>query len=169
MRTWKKKSAGNALVEFTLVGIPLIFVLISTVEMARGMWIFHTMAHAVKEGARFAAVRGASCSKEPNTCAVPLSAIAQRIRQSGVGLVPADMNVTFTAGNGATTSCKLSDCLGSAAMWPPAGGNTPGMNVEVAASYRFQSVICMFWPGSEAVGPFAAVNLPARSRERIHF
>ena len=41
---------GSTLIEFTLVGIPLIFVLISTFEMARGMWNYQTLAYAVRAG-----------------------------------------------------------------------------------------------------------------------
>ena len=49
-----RSAKGSTLLEFTLVGIPVIFVLISTIEMARGMWMYHTLCHAVKEAARFA-------------------------------------------------------------------------------------------------------------------
>jgi Flp pilus assembly protein TadG len=47
-----KERGGTSLVEFTLVGIPMIFLLISTFEVARGMWEYHTLAYAVKEGTR---------------------------------------------------------------------------------------------------------------------
>ena len=54
MRRAKGNRKGVAMIEFTFVGIPMIFVLVSSFEMARGMWIYHTMAYAVKEGARYA-------------------------------------------------------------------------------------------------------------------
>ena len=41
----RNRERGTTLLEFTLVGIPLIFLLISTVEISRGMWQYHTLAH----------------------------------------------------------------------------------------------------------------------------
>src|SRR5215831_11346653 len=38
---------GATTVEMTLVGIPLMFVLVSIFEMSRGMWVYHTVANAV--------------------------------------------------------------------------------------------------------------------------
>ena len=80
---------GNTIVEFTLVGIPLIFVLISIAEISRAMWAYTTVAHAVREGTRFAIVHGHNCEVAPNTCAgyATIGWIARRIRQGGVGLV----------------------------------------------------------------------------------
>ena len=62
MQQHESKRRGNSMIEFTLVGIPLMFVLISIVELSRGMWIYHTLAHAVKEGTRYTAVRGQNSS-----------------------------------------------------------------------------------------------------------
>ena len=78
---------GNATIEFTLVGIPLVFILISTIEMARGMWIYHTLAYSVKEGTRYAIGRG---QNSPTTATV--RDVCNAIAQSGVGLLPEDLN-----------------------------------------------------------------------------
>ena len=56
------RRGGSSLIEFTLVGIPLIFVLLSTFEMARGMWLYHTLAYAARQGTRYAIVHGVNCS-----------------------------------------------------------------------------------------------------------
>ncbi len=180
----KKTRRGNATLEFTLVGIPLIFVLISTFEMARGMWLYHTLAFAVKEGSRYAAVKGrgyvdntgADCASPPYTNCPTVAAIAARVRDMGVGLDPAEMSVTFTAGSGGATtshSCpdksRLSDCLNDTAQWPPAAMNVPGMEVGVSATYPFRSAIAMFWPGADVVGPFPTFHLPANAVEEIQF
>lgn len=169
MRNAGRKCAGNAMLEFTLAGIPLIFVLISTVEMSRGMWIYHTLAHAVKEGTRYAIVHGATCSVQPNACAVPLSNVAARVRNAAPGLEPARMSVRFIDGAGTPVACRLDQCLGNAAVWPPAGANAPGMDVEIEASYPFSSAIMLLWPGAGSVSLYPTYNLPARSRERIQF
>ena len=41
------------MVEMTMVGIPLIFMLLAIFEMSRGMWMYHTLSYAVKNGVRF--------------------------------------------------------------------------------------------------------------------
>ena len=58
---------GSSILEFVLVGIPIIFVLISLFEISRGMWTYHTMAYAVREGVCYATVHGKGCAS-PNTC-----------------------------------------------------------------------------------------------------
>ena len=57
-RAQRNLEKGSSMVEFALVGIPLIFILISIFEISRGMWMYETVAHAVREGARYAAVHG---------------------------------------------------------------------------------------------------------------
>ena len=37
--------------EFTLAGIPVIFLIYSTIQLSTAMWNYHTLAHAVNEGA----------------------------------------------------------------------------------------------------------------------
>lgn len=165
----RNQRAGSSLVEFTLVGIPMIFVLMSTFEMGRGMWIYHSVAHAVKEGTRYAAVHGASCSPPDNDCLKSTADVARRIRNSAIGLNPAQMSVTFTPGVGGATTRTLSEWMNETATWPPSGANTPGQNIQITATYPFQSVICMFWPGAGSVSGIATFNLPAAARERIQF
>src|SRR5438309_7053681 len=94
---------GNSLLEFTLVGIPLICILIATFEMSRGMWNYQSLAYAVKGGTRYAVVHGQDCGQPPNTCTVTISNIAGVIRSAGVGL-PADLvTLTFTDAKGTAT------------------------------------------------------------------
>lgn len=166
-RTQREK--GSTVVEFTLVGIPLIFLLISTFEIARGMWIYHTIAHAVKEGTRLAVVHGSDCSTSPNDCDITVGDVARRIRRSALGLDPALMTVRFTPASGTALTCKLSECLNNTTMWPPAGANQPGKDVQINVSYPFQSVAAMLWPGAGPVSLIGTYNMPAASRENIQF
>src|SRR6266853_2478538 len=107
----RRKQRGQSMVEFTFVGIPLLFVLISIFEVSRGMWMYHTMAYAVKVGVRYAIVHGGNCGKNGNTCKVNLgpssdaTSIAGVIRNAGVGLVPTTTLLTFTSLAGATAAC----------------------------------------------------------------
>ncbi len=169
MRRRGAGQSGNSVIEFTLVGIPIIFVLISTFEMARGMWLYHTLAYSVKEGCRYASVHGQNCSTLPNHCSVNIGQIAQIVQSAGLGLDAPSLNLTFTDNNGTALSCAMNNCLSSTIVWPPSYANTPGLMITVSGTYSFRSAIAMFWPGASRQGPIAALNLPAASSERIKF
>jgi len=178
----KPRRRGNAIVEFTLVAIPIIFVLISVFEIGRGMWVYDTLAHAVREGTRMAIVNGRDCAKIPG-CAVTIAAIAERIRVTGVGLSPDELEVTLTmlapsAGGPvvvATVSCApLRTCLSRSTLpadqWPPAVANRPKLHsAQIQGVIPFRSAIAMFWPGAGRGMTFGAVWLPASSQEVIQF
>jgi Flp pilus assembly protein TadG len=170
--TTRTRRRGHATLEFTLVGIPLIFVLVSVFEMSRGMWTYHTLAYALKEGTRFAIVHGSDCSTNGNTCSTTLADVANRIRSAGIGLDPSLLNVTLRV-NGATAGCgkPLTTCLSgpaSGTVWPGDNGQ-PGTDVVITGTYPFRSAIAMFWPGAGRPMGFGVFNLPAQSREMMQF
>jgi hypothetical protein len=193
MPTKSDRRRGNSIIEFTLVGIPLMFLLVSVFEMSRGMWLYHTLAHAVKEGTRFAIVRGNNCNLAPNNCVVTVRDVSERIRRAAVGYVPRDLeNVVLTSisGQDAVTgadiiarqvSCPtLEACLkpGSPGntYWPanaPGGEDAAGADrlsrIDISATYRFQSALAMFWPGAGSGVNFGTFVLPASSREKIQY
>ncbi|HLK47448.1 MAG TPA: TadE family protein [Bryobacteraceae bacterium] len=172
MRRANQRQRGDALVEFTLVGIPLIFALISIFEISRGMWIYHSLAYAVTEGTRYAIVHGENCTIQPNSCQTTIAGIAGVIQYAGVGLLSDQLSLTFTSKAGSVGPCLLKDCLIQAAYtstWPPANANLPGMDVTISAKYPFSSAIAMFWPGTGPGLVFPTVNLPATATERIQF
>jgi len=175
------RRAGNTVIEFTFVGIPLIFVLISTFELARGMWLYHTLAYAMREGVRFAIVHGNNCNIYPSNCVVTIRDISAKIRDGAVGLLPTDLqNVVFTSPGKVVICPTLDDCLKPGAAgdtyWPanpPGGGSAPGADrvsrIEISSTFAFRSAISMFWPGAGRGVNFQAFWLPASSKERIQY
>jgi Flp pilus assembly protein TadG len=168
----RRRERGNSLVEFTLVGIPLIFILIATFEMARGMWNYQTLAFAVKSGARYTVVHGQNCAIAPNACTVSISQIASKIRYEGPGL-PADrVTLTFTPSSGSATSCVLAACIDdyTSPAWPPSAANAPGQDVRISGRLEFRSAMLFFWPGAGRPARTApVVNLSADTRETIQY
>ena len=180
----RRSRAGQAMVEFTFVGIPLLFTLISIFEVSRGMWIYHTLAYSVKNGVRYASVHGINCvngGNNPNNCQVfigpatapagnALPTIAWVIRQAAVGLDPANTTLTFTDANGTQTTCTMSAC--TAILWPPNGGiggvSDVGKAIQIDIRTPFISAIAMFWPGAAPLG-FASGTLGASSQDYIQF
>jgi Flp pilus assembly protein TadG len=159
---------GSAALEFTLVAIPLLFVLISIAELGRGMWMYHTLAFAVKEGARYAIVHGQNCAAASSSCAGTVQAVAQTVRSAGVGLDPSQLQVSLQSASAKQSCNPLNSCLTNTAQWPPYPDNAVGLPVTVSGTILFRSAISMFWPGSGTVSA-GAVNLGAASAEEIRY
>jgi|CZKS01.1.fsa_nt_gi hypothetical protein len=184
---------GNATIEFTLVGIPLVFVLISTIEMARGMWIYHTLAYAVKEGTRYVVARGQNNPTGQNNPAPTNQSICNAIAQAGTGLLPEDLTLTFHSATAKDTTCTCSSTGSgstSTSGWPPCQANPwppgdnlsvidnqPGQTISITGFYPFVSAISMFWPGAGPGMTFQSLTcqgagtvcLPAASQDVIQF
>ena len=165
---------GNATIEMTLVGIPMVFILISTFEMSRGMWIYHTLSFAARETSRYISIHGPNCQTDPNTCGLQQIDLYTFINNAATGLVPADLNIDFTS-PGQSFSCKLSalntGSCGSigGAFIPPAGSSGVGTPIALTLKYPFRSAISMFWPGAGPGFVFGAVTLPATSQDVIQY
>ena len=175
----KHGGRGNATIEFTLVGIPLVFVLISTIEMARGMWIYHTLGYAIKEGTRYAVARG-----QNNT---PLNhstyqRVCSAIIQAGAGLVKDDLSLTFQSATQTKSFSNGNDCLADTDQWPPGAAaakidDQAGQTISITGYYPFVSTISMFWPGAGKGMQFNKLTcqgsgtlcLPAASQDVMQF
>lgn len=164
---------GSSTIEFTLVGIPLIFTLISIFEISRGMWIYHTMAYAIKEGTRYGVVHGNGCTTPGNSCQVTIGQIAQHIKDAGIGLEQDELTLTFRSLSNGTHSCPnkstLTDCLSDTTTWPAAPDNLAGFPIQIDGKIKFSSAIAMFWPGSTKGINFTTVYFPSTSREVVQF
>jgi TadE-like protein len=179
----RNNRSGNAMIEFTLVGIPLIFVLLITFETARGMWLYATVAHAVRVGARYAAVHGRDCATPPHDCAVTVAHVAGVIRDAGVGLDPADFRLAMIATGPNTlptvTLTPLNTLLTNTSVFPSGTGSVAGNDVIVTGVFYFRTALTALFPppitppppptplggGSDA----GVIRLAATSRERIEF
>ena len=155
------------MVEFVLAGIPVIFVLISIFELSRGMWTYHTMAYAVREGVRYAAVHGKGCAT-PNTCQATIGQITSVIKAAGAGLPPSTTVVTFTSA-GSASSATMTSQLTSTTVWPPNAANAPGQNIKIKVTYPFRTFLAVFWTGAGGVNDSGVFNLGASSSAPIQF
>jgi Flp pilus assembly protein TadG len=173
MTTGRRRSRGNSLLEFTLVGIPLIFVLISTFQMSFAMWLYHSLAFAAEQGTRYAAVHGINCSQNGNTCGVMVSDVAGVISTAARGLDPNQMIVTLTPSTGSATTGTLADLMSgtyTSTSWPPSSGaNAVGQPVKISLLYPFNSGISMVWAGTTPVRAHGRLYLPASSTDLIRF
>ena len=179
MRRSHESRRGNALIEFTLVGIPLMFVLFSIFEVARGMWHYTTLRHAVDEATRFAIVHGDNCSSSSQSCSITVSQVAARFTWAGAGLDPTKVQLELRAGcaaglrhdSGPCASVKtgtLQALLSDSAVWPDFG--SPGFeSLEVLGTYEMETPFAMFWPGAGSMQSAPSFSLSAVSREMVQF
>lgn len=189
--SWARR--GQTLIEFTLVGIPLIFVLVSVFEISRGMWIYHTAAYSVKVGVRYASVHGINCgpssllpvlntcqvkmgpaSLKPADCAYETSApatpptIATVIWCASVGLDPNATQLIFTDSSGISSApCALTACPGT--VWPTdKTQNQLGFPISIQILTPFNSMLAMLWPGGKPVS-FASKTACGAGGQKAQF
>ena len=163
--TTSKRTKGNVIIEMALIFIPMTMAILSTTELSRGMWLYHTLTTAIKNGSRTASLQGADCVAENTTCPATVSNIASVIESTGVGLEPSALQLTLIADGVSYTCGSLAKCAGDATTWPPAGHNTPGFSQTISAVYSFHSVLSVLWPGGAA----ASINYLAEAIDVIQF
>ena len=106
---------GAAMVEFALVFLLFLVIIAGLVEIGRGVWAFTTIAHATRQGVRFAQTRGPG---NPATA----DQVRDAVRNAAIGLNPNLVTVTTS--------------------WPL--GFTRGGLVTVRATYPFDLVTSGF-------------------------
>ena len=62
-RTGLRDERGAELIEFALVSILFFTLVFGIMEFGRAIWIFNTVAHVAREGARYAIVRGSDSGR----------------------------------------------------------------------------------------------------------
>ncbi len=161
--------SARTLAALVAAAVLLGLVLLCAFDLARGIWLQHRVALAVLKGTRFISTDSRGCMAMSGPCAVTLGQVAERIRQSAAGLDPGSLRLTFTPEDGAAVSCRLSECVRSAAEWPPRGAREPGMHVEIAGRYPFRPAMASLWPGAVKPAVLREMDLPSAVRERIQF
>jgi Flp pilus assembly protein TadG len=166
MKIFRKATSGSSVLEFTLSSIPLIFVIVSVVQMALAMWNYHTLNEAVKVTTRTAAVRGVDCVS--TGCAMTVGEITTMLTTKGIGLLTGSLNATLTDSNGAINCNPVSSCTSSSTTWPRSGGNATGQVISISATYPFKSAISMFVPG-KGHSSFGSLTFSAISQQVIDY
>lgn len=149
---------GATLVEFTLLGIPALFLCLSIVMTSIDMWQFFMLNYAVSETARYASMHGASCSVSPNSCTIKQSDVATYFENAAFALTPASTTLKLTDPSG-TTTCVATSCS-TTSQFPAAGSNAVGSSITISATYTLINPIFMYWPGA---GSVAAHNVTVSS------
>ena len=158
---------GNALIEFTLLGVPLLFITISIVAVSIDMWEFHNLAYSVEQTARYVTVHGATCTQNTNSCTITVGNVATYFKTQALALDPTQVIVTITDGSGTTTCNPVNSCTGSATQFPNPANNSVGSDVTIKATYILKNPVVLFWPPD--IDSPSDFTVGATSRQRIIF
>jgi Flp pilus assembly protein TadG len=167
MHSRRKSQRGQSLIEFTLCGIPMIFLIISIVHMAFTMWNYHSLAEAVSYATRVAATRGAGCMS-PAACQTTVGDIAKLIAAHAVGMTPDSISITLTSADGSSpvSGALVSAHLTDTTPWPSVAANAKDSPITIKATHPLFGPIAMFWPGSKGT-LFGPGTLAAQSTQAV--
>jgi Flp pilus assembly protein TadG len=163
-----KKRRGSLMLEFALVGIPTIFLTISSAETALAMWQYHTLEECATAGARAVITHGADCA---GSCTVTVGNVITKVVSTGVGLDSSKLTVKLVSAStspAGTTYSPASSYLSNSTTFPPTADAAVGDDITVTVTYQVTDPFVMYWPGAgRMLG--SAYTLGATSRQRIIF
>jgi Flp pilus assembly protein TadG len=120
-RTIAPRERGSSMAEFAIALTASLTLITGIVEFGRGIYAYHLVANAARMGARYAIVRGATCSAAG--CPATQTSVQTYVRGLAPELNTANMTVLSTWTT--TSSCASN----------PA--NTAGCQVAVRVTYPF--------------------------------
>jgi hypothetical protein len=133
----RRRTRGQGLVEFALIAPLFFFMIFVIIEGGRFIFYYHTLNHAVREGARYAIIHGANaidgCPSGPpavnsTACDVDGDNVRKAVEEAAFGMVGAGEltipNPTYYGPNGAN--------------------NARGSNVTVSVSYDYPPILPLF-------------------------
>ena len=117
---------GSALVEFAVITLVLLTLLFGIIDVGRALYAYDYVSYAARQAARFAIVRGSTCSGLSGGCPAGPSDIQTYVQTNAIGIDTSTLTVA-------------SHCMppGSSPTSPPC---SPGIPVEVTIQYGFEFV-----------------------------
>ena len=177
----RNNQRGSALLEFAFTGVPLIFIWVSTVQMAIGMWQYDSLQYSVKQVGNFLANHGSDCGGT-NSCTTSIQGLAGQMKTYAFAVPPSSIYMTFNsvASDHKTVStavsCLLtnsttpsSGCDQNTTAWPPSSNNTPGSDFEIQAAFQWSPLMGIVAPGSGVSFTFGKFWMPAYTHQQIVF
>ena len=164
----RKNSRGSTVVEFSLVGIPMVLTFVGIVAMGLTMWTYETLSYATQELNRYIAVHGTHCGSGTNNCKLTVGNVATAAESFAIGLNTSSLNMTLTSPNGSYTCNPISSCTSNANAWPPSSDSTVGTAIQVRMSYQVNPAFTMIWADSKTA-MYGSYTLGSYSKQRVLF
>jgi hypothetical protein len=151
-------------------------------QMALGMWHYHTLQYAVKTTGNYLSRHGATCGGS-NNCLLEIASLAASMKANAIGIPTTSIYMTFNSVSSSdhstvlsTVSCLLSDsvspssgCDQNAAKWLPGSNNAVGSEFEIQAEFQWNPVIGIVAPGRGNSMVFGSFWLPAYTHQLTVF
>lgn len=102
IQTFRRRRRGATVVEIALALMVILLLVIGTIEFGRAAWVYNTLAHATRQGARYAMAHGSLSN--PATS----NSVSTWVKNSAVGLNKSDISVTTTWPSGVTRNGVVS-------------------------------------------------------------
>src|SRR5258708_38744086 len=122
---------GQSLVEFTLVGVPVLFMMTSVITVAIDMWQYENLAYAAQTTARYVAMHGRTCIQDGSNCALTVSDVATYLSSHAIALDASQAQVTLQSATASTVCNPLTACSGNTTQFPIATDNGANFDVTV--------------------------------------
>jgi hypothetical protein len=130
MQSWLRRRFGQSMVEFAVLAPVFFLLLLGTIDLGRGIYIYNTIADAAREGARAAI---------PYDNPLPSNATVVAAVQSKLG-GGFSLSVDPCAGQPMTSSCPATPSTPNTGwIWYSSGIGTTGHNaITVKITFLFQ-------------------------------
>ena len=136
-RPARDRERGATLVEFAFVFLAFVLLTVGLMELGRGVWTYTTLAHACRQGARFAMVHGGyNPVKDAQDNNITEAAVEEAVKANVIGLDPSKITVITT--------------------WTP--DHKRGSQIDIQVTYPFEVVT------GSLILPQGTLHLRARCR-----
>ncbi len=124
-----RNEGGAALVEFAIAALVFFLLLFGIMESGRAVWMYGTVAHVAKEGARYAIVQGSHVNA---TLAATQTAVTTYVQKEATALGIGQVTVTFPATKGCNVNNIPQSCIvvQFACQFQPIVPILPAINLE---------------------------------------
>ena len=163
-----RKRKGSSLLEFSLVGVPLVLISVSIVQMSVAMWQFFTLQHTIQTACRYVTTHSRGCTTNGNSCGLTVGSVATMITGQALALDASKLNVSLITASGTQLCNPISTCTSNATQFPSSTANAVNQDVAITATYTVTEPLALFWPGSGLVSG-SSMTLGAKTRQRIAF
>jgi Flp pilus assembly protein TadG len=161
----KTQCRGAAILEFVLVGVPLLLFSTGVMVLGLDMWEYYTLAWGTQSTARYVVMHGRSCLQGDSSCLLTVANVCTYFASHSLALDPSQTKLVLNSAT-ATVSCNpVTSCSSNNAQFPSSTDNGVNFDVSVSAYYTIVNPIALIVPFSPS-GPLR-FTLYATSRQRI--
>src|SRR5580698_3244317 len=129
---------GSSIVEFAMSVIVVLILIFGIINFALALYAYQFVTYAARAGARYAIVRGSSCTRLDNCNATPdqIQTYIRTLNPPGIDPALITMNTTNSFVWPDTAPAATAGCTRVGGVF-----NSPGCPVQVQVQYSFPSIL----------------------------